>query len=109
MNIPGALSTFTLIMNRRAYDGLSDAQRAILDTETGPNLSLKAAWAFQEAGARGIEKLREAKVELISLDDTALAEFETAMQGPIRDFLVSEGKAAGFDGPALVDGFRRKP
>ncbi len=109
MNIPGALSTFTLIMNRRAYDGLSDAQRAILDTETGPNLSLKAAWAFQEAGARGIEKLREAKVELISLDDTALAEFETAMQEPIRNFLVTEGKAAGFDGPALVDGFRRKP
>jgi len=106
LNAPGALSTFTLIMNRGAWNRLSDAEKATIRAETGRELSLQAAKAFEGAGARGLKLLEEAKVELITLDDAALAEFEAAMRAPLEAFLAEEGRKAGFDGLAFVNSFR---
>ena len=106
LNTPGALSTFSLIMNKAAWDGLTDDQRAMLRAETGEALSVTAAQAFKAAGARGIKTLQEANVELITLTPEALAEFETAMAGPVEAFLRTEGEKGGFDGPAFVTTFR---
>lgn len=106
LNLPGALSTFTLIMNRGVWDGLSEDHRALIRQETGAGLSMTAAAAFRAAGERGMGMLRGANVEMIALDAPALAEFEAAMAAPLQAFLESEGAAAGFDGPALVASFR---
>lgn len=105
LNIPGALSTFTLIMNRGVWDGLPDEHRAALEAETGQSLSMKAASAFTAAGERGIALLEEADVELITLEEPALAEFLEAMRAPVDAFIASEGENAGFDGPAFLAGF----
>lgn len=105
-NVPGSLSTFTLIMNRAAYEGLTDEQRAALDDATGKGLSMKGAEGFEAAGERGISALREADVELIELDDDTVASFQEAMQDALAAFLEAEGEKSGFDGPALVNRFR---
>ncbi|MCC2097784.1 MAG: TRAP transporter substrate-binding protein [Hyphomicrobiales bacterium] len=105
-DIPGALSTFTLIMNKGAWDGLSEEQRGILAAETGKELSMEAAAAFKGAGNKGMEMLAAANIELIELGDTERAAFVDAMQGPVSEFLISQGNNSGFDGPAFVDGFR---
>lgn len=106
MNTPGALSTFSLIMNRASWEALSDEHKAIIEAETGRDLSLEAARAFKAAGDRGVAALEAADVELITLDDAALESFRSAMQEPLEAFLRSEGENAGFDGVALVDRFR---
>jgi TRAP-type transport system periplasmic protein len=100
MNTPGALSTFSLIMNRASWDALGDEHKAVIEAETGRELSLEAARAFKAAGDRGIATLKEADVELITLDDAALEEFHGAMQEPLEAFLHGEGENAGFDGIA---------
>lgn len=106
LNTPGALSTFSLIMNRDSWNGLSEEEQALIREHTGPDLSMRAATAFREAGERGLTMLEEAGVEFITLDDDTLAEFEEAMEEPLNDFLRAEGEAGGFDGIALVDRFR---
>ena len=106
VNIPGALSTFTLIMNKGAWDGLSEAQRTVLDAEIGEGLSMEAAAAYQRAGDSGIATLKEANVDLITLDEAARAEFVEAMAEPVQNFLTSEGDKAGFDGPGFVAQFK---
>ncbi|WP_029029914.1 TRAP transporter substrate-binding protein [Salinarimonas rosea] len=104
-NVPGALSTFTLIMNRGAYDKLSDEQRAALDDLTGRDLSMRAATAFKAAGDRGIAMLREANVELITLEPDARAAFVAAMAAPIAAELKAQGEAVGLDGEAFLARF----
>ncbi|MFN4010033.1 MAG: TRAP transporter substrate-binding protein [Pannonibacter sp.] len=106
MNIPGALSTFTLIMNQAAYDGLDAAQKGIIEAETGLPLSLKAAEAFRMAGDKGVAMLKDAKVELIELDPATVTAFQSAMQAPVEAFLKAEGEAGGFDALAFVAGFK---
>jgi TRAP-type transport system periplasmic protein len=106
LNTPGALSTFSLIMNRGAWEALTDDQRALIRAESGEALSLAAAQAFKAAGDRGIATLKEANVELIELTPEALAELEAAAAGPVEAFLREEGEKAGFDGAAFVAGFR---
>lgn len=107
-DIPGALSTFSLIMNKGAWDGLSDGQRDILAAETGRDLSMEAAAAFKGAGDKGMEMLAAVNVELIELGDAERGAFVEAMQAPVAAFLEAEGKSGGFDGAAFVDGFRTK-
>lgn len=106
VNIPGALATFTLIMNRGAWNRLSEEHRDLIREESGHGLSMVAAAAFRAAGARGMGMLRDANVDLIELDADALGAFEAAMAGPLEAFLAAEGAAAGFDGLALVASFR---
>jgi TRAP-type transport system periplasmic protein len=106
MNTPGALSTFSLIMNRASWNALSDEHKDIIREETGRELSLKAARAFKAAGERGVAMLESANVELITLDDEKLGEFREAMREPLENFLRSEGEQAGIDGLAFVERFR---
>jgi TRAP-type transport system periplasmic protein len=105
LNTPGALSTFTLIMNKGAWDGLSAEHRKLLDNLTGEALSVRAAKVFKGAGSKGIDTLRSAAVELIALEPAQLEEFRAAMKKPVADFLKAEGEKAGFDGQALVQRF----
>ena len=106
VNIPGALSTFSLIMNQGAWDRLTEEQKAVLDGETGEKLSLEAAAAFRKAGEEGMALLQEAKVELITLDEASRKAFADAMKEPVEAFLTEEGKKAGFDGLAFVNRFK---
>ncbi len=106
LNTPGALSTFSLIMNSDSWNGLSEDEQELIREHTGPELSLRAATAFREAGERGLALLEEADVAFITLDEDALAAFEAAMEEPLNDFLRSEGEDAGFDGIAFVNRFR---
>jgi len=108
LNAPGALSTFSLIMNRDSWNRLSDEHQALIRELTGRDLSMRAAAAFRTVGERGIATLEQANVELITLDEAAVAEFTDAMREPLLAFVQSEGAAAGFDGPALVERFREQ-
>jgi hypothetical protein len=69
--------------------------------ETGRDLFMRAADAFTAAGERGIEMLKDAGVELITLEPKARATFGrdegAARRLPARRG--AEGEAAGFDGP----------
>ena len=105
MNTPGALSTFTLIMNRNAWNGLSADHKALLERLTGASLSVKAAKVFKGAGDKGIETLRSAAVERIMLEPAQVEQFRAAMKEPVAQFLKSEGQKGGFDGQALVKKF----
>jgi TRAP-type C4-dicarboxylate transport system substrate-binding protein len=104
-NTPGALSTFTLIMNSNVWNGLSADNKKLVERLTGEDLSVKAAKVFKSAGDKGVETLRSANVELITLDPGQVQEFRAAMKAPVAAFVKSEGQKAGFDGPALVSRF----
>jgi TRAP-type transport system periplasmic protein len=105
LNTPGALSTFTLVMNKGSWDKLSSEHKALIERLTGEKLSLHAAKVFKGAGDKGLELLRSAKVELITLEANQLKEFNAAIQQPIEAYVKAEGQRGGFDGLALVKSF----
>jgi TRAP-type C4-dicarboxylate transport system substrate-binding protein len=102
LNTPGALSTFTLIMNKASWERLSPEHKALVERVTGQELSLRAAKVFKGAGDKGIDLLKTAKIEMITLDAGQLEPFRAAMKEPLEKFLKAEGQKGGFDGLALV-------
>jgi len=69
---PFANTAFFLVMNRGAYDGLSEAHRKIIDETTGEPLSVKAAEVYRNAGDRalaGEEKSGRGEIVRLSMEE----------------------------------------
>ncbi len=75
VNIPGAITTFYLVMNKERWEGLTDEERQMLDTMTGRELSIEAAQAYQRVGQRAISTAAENGVQVVTLNEFQLNAF----------------------------------
>ncbi|MGP1395907.1 MAG: TRAP transporter substrate-binding protein [Inquilinaceae bacterium] len=55
VNLPSAVDSFYLLMNKASWEGLDEAEQATLEDLTGRELSLRGARAFYEAGQSGLK------------------------------------------------------
>ncbi|MEM9632454.1 MAG: TRAP transporter substrate-binding protein [Pseudomonadota bacterium] len=101
-NIPTALDSFYLLMNKSSWDSLSDDQKAKLDELTGREISLKGAEAFYKAGQAGLELAKESGVELIEITPEAEAEFRAKMTDALNTFLDKKSEETGADAHAIA-------
>jgi TRAP-type C4-dicarboxylate transport system substrate-binding protein len=101
-NIPSALDTFYLLMNKDSWDALSDAHKAVLDDLTGRKISLQGASGFFGAGQAGLQLAKDSGVELIEIDAAADAEFRAAMKAPLDAFIAKTGADTGVDAGGIV-------
>lgn len=105
INIPSAVDSFYLLMNRNSWDRLSDDHKAKLEQLTGRELSLRGARAFYDAGQAGIKLARDSGVNIIEIDDTADAEFRTAMADAVEAIVDRTSQETGVDAQNIVASF----
>ena len=101
-NIPTALDTFYLLMNKASWDKLSDDNKAKLAELTGRDMSLRGADGFFKAGQAGLKLAEESGVELIEIDEAADAEFRAKMAEPLEGLIGKRGEDHGFDAASVV-------
>lgn len=101
-NIPSALDSFYLLMNKSSWENLSEAHKAKLTELTGRSMSLRGAKAFYEAGQAGLQLAADSGVELIEIDAEAEAEFRAGMKDALNAFIDRTGEENGVDAHAIV-------
>ncbi len=105
VNIPSAVDSFYLLMNRNSWDDLSDAHKQKLDGLTGRKLSLRGARAFYDAGQAGINLARDSGVNIIEIDANADAEFRAAMAGAVDTLVDKTTEETGVNARDIIAGF----
>lgn len=75
VNVPGSVSSFMIAMNKGAHARLTDAEKSVLDTLTGEELSMKAANIFAQVGADALKLAAEKDVQLITLNEAEIEVF----------------------------------
>ncbi len=105
INIPSAVDSFYLLMNKQSWDGLSDEHKAKLNELTGRDLSLRGAKAFYKAGQAGIQLARDSDVEIIEIDAAADAEFRAAMADALEALMDKTSEETGADARKIIAGF----
>ncbi|WP_051645330.1 TRAP transporter substrate-binding protein [Labrenzia sp. DG1229] len=101
-NIPSALDSFYLLMNKSSWDGLSDENKARLAELTGREISLRGAKAFYEAGQAGLKLAADTGLELIEITPDAEAKFRSKMGPALTAVIDEKGKQSGSDAHAIV-------
>ncbi|MCV0425603.1 MAG: TRAP transporter substrate-binding protein [Roseibium sp.] len=101
-NIPTALDSFYLLMNKSSWDGLTDEQKTKLTDLTGRKISLQGAAAFYEAGQAGLDLAKESGVELIEITPEAEAEFRSKAEDALKAFLDKKSEETGADAHAIA-------
>ncbi len=104
-NLPTAVDSFYILMNKASWDGLSDEQKAALENATGRAMSLKGAEAFYNAGQAGLNLAKDANVEMIEASDADVAAMREAMAGAVDAYVAQVSKDANADGAAVLAGF----
>lgn len=93
-------AAFVLAMNKARYDSLPDDLKAVIDANSGPEVSAMFGRIQQEADAGGRNVAVERGNELITLDETETGRWKEASQ-PVIEQWYSEMEAKGIDGRAL--------
>ncbi len=101
-NIPSAVDSFYLLMNKSSWDGLSEENKEKLTGLTGRGLSLRGAKAFFEAGQAGLKLASDSGLELIEITPEAEAEFREKMAPSLAKVIDEKGKQSGSDAHAIV-------
>ncbi len=76
--LPLGRSPLFLVMNLRAWDGLSDEHKALVERTTGRQMSVRASKFYMRAGKRGLDKVRSSDKHTV-IDMTGPA-FQEAVQ-----------------------------
>ena len=92
--------TFVLAMNKALYDGLSDANKAVIDANSGMNFSVFAGGTQADADGPARDIAVEAGNNIITVSDTS--EWQ-ALVSPIYDSWIADLDGKGLDGQALID------
>ena len=93
-------ATFILAMNWDAYEALPDDLRAILDENTGKEMSRAVAAKMVERDAAG--RSVYAGNTIIELPEDEVARWIEAAQ-PVYDRWIERASDKGFDGQATID------
>ena len=99
---PFANTAFFLVMNRKAYDGLSAEHRKIVDETSGEALSVKAAGIYKKAGAGSLAgEKKSGRGEVITLSDAEDKRFRKALNG-VRAATVKALSGKGVDAEKIL-------
>lgn len=92
--------TFVLAMNKGLYDGLSDANKAVIDANSGLDFSVFAGGTQADADGPARDVAVDAGNNIITVSDTS--EWQS-LAAPIYDAWVADLQGKGLDGQALID------
>ncbi len=98
---PGTVNC-PVVVNIDAYDALSDAHRAALDSSVGEALDHYLA-NYGALLERWDTVLAEKGVAKVELDDAVIAEFRATAADPIRDKWIADMSAQGYPAQELYD------
>ena len=106
--VPGGLysDSHGVIMNQKAFDGLSDQDRAIIEKLSGAHLARVAgrAWDKHDLAAKPLidQKIEVTKADQAFIDDIA------ERTRPIRDQWLQAMEKSGLDGTAVLAEFQQE-
>lgn len=95
-------STFVLAMNKDTYEGLPDDLKAIIDANSGAELSAMAGRETQAGDVPGRAIAEDLGNSITTLTPEQVAEWQAAA-APIVDAWIAEVSEQGIDGAALVE------
>jgi TRAP-type C4-dicarboxylate transport system substrate-binding protein len=95
-------TAFIFAMNQDKYAALPDDLKAVIDDNSGADLSAWMGKTMASYDAPEREKAVEMGNNIITLDDGQVAEWKAAAENTVADWVASMDEA-GFDGQALVD------
>ena len=90
-----------LAMNLGTWDSLSDAQRAAIEEVSGRVLSMNAAAVYDAAYESAAERVVEAGIEKVQLDEAEFAQWRAATQGVIDGWIT--GNSGNFRSQEMFD------
>ena len=94
--------TFVLAMNKDKYNGLPDDLRAVIDANSGVELSVFAGGVMEDADGPARKLAEDRGNNIITLDAAATEEWR-ALSQPIYDEWIADMDSKGKDGQALLD------
>jgi TRAP-type transport system periplasmic protein len=95
-------AAFVLAMNKAKYDSLPDDLKAVIDANSGAEVSALAGRIMQEADKASRDVAVERGNAIVTIDGEELDRWKTAAQPVVDEWLVEmDGK--GIDGAALID------
>ncbi len=92
--------TFVMAMNKAKYEGLSDANRAVIDANSGMDFSVFAGGTQADADGPAREVAVDNGNNIITVTDTS--EWQ-ALTAPIYANWIADLESKGLDGQALID------
>ncbi len=95
-------TTFLFAMNKDAYNAMPDDLKAILDANSGAELSAFAGKQMQADDAPGREQALDLGNEVTTLTPEQVATWRTAAE-PTVDQWIADVKEQGLDGAALIE------
>ena len=95
-------ATFILAMNKDAYEGLPDDLKAVIDANSGAELSATAGREMQIGDAPGRAMAEELGNTIITLSPEQVEEWRMAAAGTV-DAWIAEVSELSLDGAALVE------
>jgi len=93
-------SAFLIAMNKKKYDGLSAAHRAIIDKHSGPEFSVKGTEAYIKRAEEAVNSVR-GKAEIIVWSKEEQAKVSKALSPIIEDW-VKENEPKGIPARAML-------
>lgn len=105
--IPGTLGTitFALIVNERKWDGISQADRAAIESIAGDKLSAHGGKAFDDFTAKSISLMKKDGVQFHAPSPALLAELKKRL-APMQETWVKAAATRGVDGNAAIKYYR---
>ncbi len=94
--------TFGFIMNQDSYNNLPDDLKAVIDANSGLEMSRQFGRVMDEGDSVGLKIAVEANNNIIRLDEAETARWVEAAQ-PTIDQWFADMEALGVDGPALYE------
>ena len=95
-------ATFVMAMNQASYDALPDDLKAVIDNNSGPDVSAMFGAAMDTVDVKGREVAEAAGNAIYTMDAGEVARWQEAAQ-PVIDGWIADMTDAGHDGQALVD------
>lgn len=95
-------TTFLFAMNKDTYDSMSDELKAVIDANSGADMSAWAGKIMQEADAPARKIAVDRGNNIINLTPEQVAEWKTVAESVEKDW-VEEVSTDDFDGKALLE------
>ncbi|WP_108659150.1 TRAP transporter substrate-binding protein [Acuticoccus kandeliae] len=107
--VPGGLynTSFFMIMNEDTWNGLSDEDKAAIDSVSGVELARRAGKAWDAADAAGRKTMETSGVAQTVASEAFVEEIRGALDG-IDSVFIDAAAAKGIDGAAALKALREK-
>lgn len=102
--VPGGLynTSFFMVMDEDTWNGLSDEDKAAIESVSGEALARRAGRAWDAADAAGMEKMAAEGIEIITADEAFMGTLEDKL-GDLETVFIEAAAAKGVDGKAALE------